>query len=114
MAAKMREELELSSHNCTPAQFLSYVRSQIRKHGITGVDPMDIDLRYWERGEGCEFDHRYEPGGPCQREIFTSKPYEFQCYIRNLDGSTFNHIMEFQFDDEKKGFGYFYFLNELG
>ena len=38
-------------------------------------------------------------------------PYDFQTYILNHDGSMYNEICEFTFDDEKTGHGYYYQAN---
>lgn len=112
----MKEQLELQRSNCTPAQFLTYVRSQIRKHKFTGILADDIDLEYFKRGNDLNFDcdNKDNPDAPCRAEKSVSKPYEMQTYIRGWDGSVYNHIMEFTFDDEKTGHGYFFFLNAMG
>lgn len=112
----MREELELTRRNCTPAQFLSYVRQQIRKAKLEAICAEDIDLDYFKRGDDLNFNinNSGNPDAPCEREKSVSKPYEMQKFIKNWDGSVFNHIMEFEFDDEKTGHGYFYFLNTVG
>lgn len=106
-----REELELSRHGATPAQFLAYVRAMIRKHGLTAIDPADIQLGTFAKGGEIEFDYHDDPAKPCASERSISKPYEMQTYVRNWDGTVYNLILEFDFWDEKTGFGYFYFLN---
>lgn len=108
----MREELELTRRNVTPAQFAAYVREQIRKHNITSVCAEDIDIRYWAAGNDLNFNIKYEADGPCKMESSTSKPYDRQTYILDWDDSVFNEIMEFQFWDGKVGFGYYYLLND--
>lgn len=106
-----KEELELMRHDVTPAQFLAYVRHQIRKHNLTAICADDITLRYFANGNDLNFSYKYGPDGPCKEERSVSKPYEMQTYIRNHDGTVYNHIMEFNFYDEKTGYGYFYFIN---
>jgi len=108
-----KEELEIMRHNVTPSQFLAYVRKAIRSHKLTAIDPMDIDLNYWKRGNDLNFDHKYtDPeNDPVEHEKSVSRPYEMQTYIRNWDGTVYNLIIEFQFDDDKHGFGYFYLIN---
>ena len=48
---------------------------------------------------------------PCQAEICKTIPYDFQFYVLNHDGSMYNEICEFTFDDEKTGYGYYYQAN---
>lgn len=108
-----REELELTRHDVTPGQFLSYVRAMIKNHGLTAISAGDIDMKYWAAGSDRNFDitgHDKEKD-PCAAERSISKPYQMQTYIKNWDGTVYNLILEFDFWDDKKGFGYFYFLN---
>ena len=105
------EELELSRTNVTPAQFLAYVRQQIRKHNFIAICAEDINLAYFAKGGDLEFDYHDVPGKPAKAEKSVSQPYMMQTYILNWDGTVYNHIMEFDFDDEKTGHGYFYFIN---
>lgn len=108
-----KEMLEIQRTNCTPAQFLAYVRSQIKKHNLQNICADDINLDYFRNGNDLNFDinNRDKPDAPCKAEKSVSKPYEMQTYILNWDGTVFNHIMEFEFDDEKTGHGYFFFVN---
>ena len=108
---RRKEELELQRRNVTPAQFLAYVRQQIRKHNLTAVCAEDIDLAYFAKGGDIEFDYHDIPGKPVKAEKSVSQPYKMQTYVLNWDGTVYNFIMEFDFDDEKTGHGYFYFIN---
>ena len=110
-----KEELELTRHDVTPAAFLAYIRSMIKKHDITAIDPDDIDLKYFAAGNDLNFDvsGRKNPNAACQHERSVSKPYEMQTYFLDWDGSCFNEIIEFTFDDEKTGHGYFYLLSTM-
>lgn len=49
---------------------------------------------------------------PCQAEIFKQFACDYQCYVLNFDGTAFNEICEFTFDDDKKGSGYYYQANK--
>ena len=40
---------------------------------------------------------------PCRAETCRTFAYDFQTYILNHDGSMYNEICEFTFDDEKTG-----------
>lgn len=48
---------------------------------------------------------------PYQAEICKTFAYDYQTYILNFDGSMYNEICEFTFDDEKTGHGYYYQAN---
>ena len=108
-----KESIELTRHNVTPAAFLAYVRTMIRRNDFSGIDPCDIDLDYFRNGNDQNFDnnHRCNPNGPVMREKSVSRPYEMQTYILDWDGSVYNLICEFTFDSEKTGHGYFYYLS---
>lgn len=98
--------LELTRNNVTLSQFLSYVRSQCKKHDI----PFDLALDDFARES--DFNNRYDFGVPGFRgafsEVCQDLAYDKQTYIRCYDGSVYNEIVEFQFWDDKRGFGYFY------
>lgn len=116
MKNRTRQELELHRNNVTPAQFLAYVRAQIKKHGLTCIDPYDINLEYWKAGNDLNFNNRYQPDSEqyqagIETEKSVSRPYQMQTYIRFTDGQIYNLICEFDFWDEKAGFGYFYIVN---
>lgn len=110
---QMKEELEMMRHNVTPSQFLSAVRGAIRSKGFTGICAEDLSLNYWKAGNDLNFEHKYSDpeNDPCKHEKSVSRPYEMQTYVRNWDGTVYNLIVEFSFDDEKRGSGYFYFIN---
>lgn len=105
-------ELELTRNDVTPAQFLAYVRRMCKAHGI---DCFELSARDFAEGDhwGNEYWNTRYVGGtpstrPCESEICKGLPYDRQVYIRNFDGTTYNEIVEFTFDDEKTGHGYFY------
>ena len=45
---------------------------------------------------------------PCKAETCRSFPYDLQTYVLGWDGSCYNEICEFTFDDDKRGHGYYY------
>lgn len=102
-----KTEIELTRHNVTPAQFLSYVRATLKKRGIRDL-ASDLDLDYFRRGNDLNFDIRHEDGS---HERSVSKPYEMQTYCKWVNGAVYNEICEFEFDDEKAGHGYYYICN---
>lgn len=106
-------ELELTRNDVTPAQFLAYVRRMCKAHGI---DCFEMSARDFAAGQSWGNDEymntRYVGGTPstrpCESEICKATPYDHQTYIHNFDGSVYNEIIEFTFDDEKTGHGYFF------
>ena len=62
----------------------------------------------YEEIELCHYDWT-EKGtdAPCKSEICKSFAYDTQTFILNWDGSMYNEICEFTFDDEKTGHGYY-------
>lgn len=99
-------EIEIERHNVTPAQFLAYLRSMQKKHPEMAND---FDLNMFSReGWSSNYSNALPTERPCEAERVTDKPYQKQTYIRNHDGSTYNEIIEFQFDDEKTGHSYYY------
>ena len=105
-------EIEITRHNVTPAQFLSYVRTQLEKKSMRDI-ASDLDLDYFRNGFDLNFYYRNDPEKPCKSEKSVSKPYEMQTYVLNWDGTCYNEICEFDFDDEKTGTGYYYLLSTI-
>lgn len=62
------------------------------------------ELEEYEETKLCHYDWT-ENGAetPCRAETCKTLPYDFQTYILNHDGSMYNEICEFTFDDEKTG-----------
>lgn len=106
----MKYEIEITRHNVTPAQFLAYVRSQLEKKGMRDISS-DLELDYFRRGNDLNFAYHNDPEKPCKAEKSVSRPYEMQIFVLNWDGSIYNEICEFTFDDCKTGTGYYYLLN---
>ena len=103
-------EIEIERSNVTPAQFLAYLRTMQKKHPEMSND---FNLAYFKAGNDLNFE--YHDGTPETRptaaEKSVSRPYAMQTYILNFDGSIFNEICEFEFDDETTGHGYYYTVN---
>lgn len=102
--------IEITRHNTTPAQFLCEVRYQLNKKGIRDL-ASDLDLDYFRRGDDLNFYYHNDPEKSCRCERSVSKPYEMQTFCHFWDGSKYNEICEFMFDDEKSGTGYYYLEN---
>ena len=97
--------IEIQRRNVTPAQFLAYVRRRLK---ATGGDAFCgcLDLDYFAAGSEPNYDTERD-GTHC---ISRSKPYTMQTYILQ-DGRLYNEICEFEFDDEKTGYGYYYLMD---
>ena len=112
---KERFEIEITRHNVTPAQFLSYVRNRVDKKGGRYIRT-DLDLDYFKAGNDLNFNVTHnDPEVPelyGMTEIGVSKPYQMQTYIRYPNDCKYNEICEFEFDDEKTGTGYYYLLDD--
>ena len=113
----MKFEIEIERNNVTPAQFLAYCRRRVDEKG-GDCFRTDLDLDYFKRGDDLNFniDHKaandecYTESG-CEYEKSVSKPYQMQTYIRYANGSVYNEICEFDFDNEKTGHGYYYLIS---
>lgn len=102
---KTNYTIEIQRHNVTPAQFLAYVRRRLK---ATGGDAFCgcLDLGYFAAGSEPNYDTTRD-GAHC---ISRSKPYDMQTYISD-GGRLYNEICEFEFDDEKTGYGYYYLID---
>lgn len=94
-------EIEIMRNDVTPSEFFAYLRRMKKTHDFMASD---FDLNYFKAGNDLNFDTKHDG----MHEKSVSKPYEMQTYIRNEDGSVYNEICEFQFYDERTGFGYYY------
>lgn len=108
-----KQEIEITRHNVTPAEFLAYVRRQLKIKGLRDLSS-DLDLDYFRRGNDLNFHYYHDPEKPCACEKSISRPYEMQTYILNWDGTFYNEICEFTFDGDKTGTGYYYLANSIG
>jgi hypothetical protein len=103
---KILYEIECQRTGITPKSFFSYCKAQAAKKGV--------DIETWAnyedwtneaiRNERSESNHSDwdEP----KREICQAMPYDWQLYLERA----YNFILEFQFDDEKTGYGYMYLV----
>lgn len=121
----MNYSIELTRSNVTPAKFFAEIRFACKKKGIDFAMELDEFVspsREWNSryivkdGKKISWtdEYRHEDdaeGAPCQSEICRDLPYDWQTYVLNFDGSCYNEICEFTFDDEKHGHGYYYQMN---
>lgn len=107
-------EIEITRNNVTPTEFLRYVRNRVDAKGGSMIRS-DLDTAYFAAGNDLNFDikHTAEEAAEtgCIRELSVSRPYEMQTHCVWADGSKYNEICEFSFDDEKTGHGYYYLIS---
>lgn len=64
----------------------------------------ETKLEHWSNEQSAD-------DAPCQAETIRQFKCDTQTYILNHDGSCYNEICEFTFDDDKTGHGYYYQAN---
>ncbi len=106
-----RIEAEIQRTNITVSQFISSVKQVLKKKGIDYADIIGMTTKEFKEmpvdGLG-EMNHSTET---LASNFWYTKPCHYQtCYFEK-NGVGTNEICEFEFDDDKKGNGYFYFLN---
>jgi hypothetical protein len=86
----------------------SYVNGQgFTRHYYTD------EFEEYQEEETRSHDSKYSADdAPCKAETYTQFAYDYQCYVLNFDGTCYNEICEFSFDDDKKGHGYYYQMNK--
>ena len=120
--------VEITRNNVTPAKFFAEIRFALKKKGIDFTlcledfaKPQDpCNRRYFIEGDiKISYDNGHRSEWPatdaaCKAETITALPYDYQVYILNFDGSSFNEICEFHFDpvNDKIGQGYYYTMNK--
>lgn len=93
-------ELEMTRDNVTPRAFYGMVRRALLKKGGVELESWigDEGFGYWEKPCGEVDAHSTE------NETICRKPFDFQIAYKDA----YNVILEFQFDDDKRGTGYAY------
>lgn len=67
------------------------------------------ELEEYEETKLCRSDWTEDAtDAPCKAETIRNFAYDCQTYILNFDGSMYNEICEFTFEDETHGHGYYY------
>ena len=122
----MNSQLEIQRSNITVRAFFKVIEAALKRKGM---DFLGIDLDSFEHTTTNE-DSRYHvkdgikyysynfrtveldaKTAAAQSEIYHVKPYNFQTYCKNFDGSGYNEVCEFTFDDDKRGTGYYFQSN---
>lgn len=134
---KVKEEkienycIEIKRTNVTLEQFLSYIKYRCKKKEITnGFDLNAKEIAkdykghasgyYIENGKKYSY-HSTDPSNcyrnksventsePDGTSAFSKDfPCDLQTFIRRNDGSLYNEILEFVYEDDNKGYGYYY------
>lgn len=107
MKSRTVYEHEYMRHNVTPAQFLAYLRTMQKKHPGELCNDFDLNM-FAAKGWSASYTNALPSEKPCHAERVTDNEYEKQTYICAFDGTVYNEIIEFQFDDDKTGTGYYY------
>ena len=105
MANKLYE-IEIQRSNITPKQFFSYCKKQAAKKG-GDLELWIGEYELWEKPtDPCNDTLKHEDWETPQTEICKLQPYEYQLFL----AGAYNFIMEFDFYDETKGFGYLFMV----
>lgn len=101
-------EIECTRKNVSPKEFFSYCAKRCKENGAVLTDW--IEYNDWIKpscpGPFGRYEYSHEDWAHPLREVIKYMPYDFQIYLED----TYNFIMEFEFDTETKGHGYFYLL----
>lgn len=98
------EEFELERNNTTPKAFWRTVTKAMQSHGEDITDWIESYEQWSNPYQPAKYRENRQDGFI---EAFRYEPYMFQLYY----SSDFNVIMEFDFWDENRGYGYFYFAS---
>lgn len=102
-------EHEFCRTNVTPGEFFAYLRKMQKKYPDEICN--DFNLEYF-MNPGDTFDSHYDFGTPgirpCSAETVIVKPFCHHTHIRDFDGTCYTEIIEFDFWDESRGYGYYY------
>ena len=107
MKSRTVYEHEYMRHNVTTAQFLAYLRTMQKKHPGELCNDFDLNM-FAAKGWSASYTNALPSEKPCHAERVTDNEYEKQTYICAFDGTVYNEIIEFQFDNDKTGTGYYY------
>lgn len=104
----MEQIIELQLTNTTPARFLAYVRYHCKVKDIPVEIPSAKEFANYKEDSLGDPIHGHDG---FMHDFWYTKPYAYQTCTINEDGTGFNEICEFEFDDERTGHGYYYCMN---
>lgn len=96
-------ELETERTNVTPKQFFKHCKKLFELSGLDLGDWITED-EWMNPTNRYDIVNNHEDWDEPDREVIKTQPYEFHFYLQRA----YNIILEFDFYDEKKGFGYMY------
>ena len=101
-----RYEVECQRTNVTPKQFYNYCKIQALKQG-TNIEEW-IDFDYWtdEKTKIPYHTDNHNDWDEPRTEANKAMPFDHQMYLQN----SYNVILEFQFHEDDKGYGYMYLV----
>jgi hypothetical protein len=136
----MNISIEIERNHVTVKEFLTYVKNQCAQKGADWIDidkalfenPAQNLYRSYHVKDGIKYcttgykrrneqtggvetvfsNSEYEADTGAEAETSREFPHDWQSCIRNFDGSIYNEICEFTFDDARRGHGYFFMLNK--
>jgi hypothetical protein len=111
----MKMDFEMQRMNITKAQFNAEIRCKLKgtiletwRDSITLETATLANQPNWTRGtEPYHSHHTADEERPFTEAIHLEDGYE-QYYLKNLDGTGYNFIYQFDWWDEKRGSGYCY------
>lgn len=97
-------EVEVDRTNISPKSFFTYCAKAMKKHGGDIENWVEFDKWADETQQPFRNVWLHEDWeDPC-KEIISGAPYQMQMFL----SGAYNFILEFEFDSDKKGTGYFY------
>ena len=113
-----RVEVEFSRTNVTVGQFLAYVRAQLKKRGLVDwIGSLDYEDFIADNGVDGKTDHKakndevYTLYG-IEYELVRDLPYNKQTFEKKANGQVYHEIIEFIFDSENRGHGYYCLVDD--
>jgi hypothetical protein len=96
--------------------------SDLKRKHASYTTPKGFTRYYWldeyeeeERIELYRFSQDQDGNGaPCKAETCRTFAHDLQTYALHWDGTCYNEICEFHFNDDKRGYGYYYQANVFG
>ena len=74
----------------------------------------DFNFEEYQERVLCSQDIEWDGSdAPCEAQTDRSFAYDYQTYALFFDGTCYNEICEFTFDDDGRGHGYYYQFNRM-
>ena len=104
------KEVECKRSNSTPRQFFRYCRQKCLEKGID-IENM-VGFQEWSNPKKLEKWHikKHNYPGFKRQEVVEFMPYNCHLALQDM----YNFILEFEFDNRKRGHGYLYAMETEG